>query len=221
MRMHRRIVAALFLAVALPVAAQAQAGRPFRDAWFWGVKGGGVAHGAQNGDYTNSPLAGVEWLLTRTRGGLYVSFAQAFFDQQAQILNGPTPSDTGVRLVNARDLRRLDMALVGFPGNFTRFHPYVGIGFGFNMVAAAEPIGTYRNSDQALYVESRVQELKTAFQPMLLVGAQYRLPFVSVFAQGTASAMNEEFLLYTGRKVAATYELGIRYNIGSSIDRDR
>lgn len=221
MGIKRGFAAGLTLGLAVSSAASAQQGRQFEDAWFWGVKGGGVTHGTPQGSYTNSPLAGIEWLLTRTRGGLYVSLEQAFFSQEVLILNGPAARDTGTRAVDVKNLRRLDMAIVGFPGTPVRFHPYVGVGFSFNVVGTADPRGPFQNSDQMLHAESTIQELRAAFQPMLLIGGQYRLPVVSAFAQVTAGPANRRFLLYSGRPISATYEIGVRYNIGSSLERDR
>jgi len=43
---------------------------------------------------------------------------------------------------------------------------------------------------------------------------------VSVFLQGTATPTQKNFLLYNGRSVNFSYEAGLRYNVGSSIDRN-
>ena len=77
-----RILRALTIAasvVALPSLATAQQGRPFKDAWFWGVKAGGLSVADTGGSYSFAPMVGAEWLITRTHGGLYISAGQAFF----------------------------------------------------------------------------------------------------------------------------------------------
>ena len=94
-----RILRALTIAasvVALPSLATAQQGRPFKDAWFWGVKAGGLSVADTGGSYSFAPMIGVEWLITRTHGGLYISAGQAFFNQRRLPTRDPdAPADTG------------------------------------------------------------------------------------------------------------------------------
>jgi len=54
-----------------------------------------------------------------------------------------------------------------------------------------------------------------------MAGLQMRLVRFSVFGQATASPANSNFFLYTGSNWRTTVEGGMRYNIGSSIDRMR
>ena len=54
-----------------------------------------------------------------------------------------------------------------------------------------------------------------------MVGAQYRaLTALSVFGQMTASAMAKDFLLSNGNPISIGFQAGLRYNLGSSIDKD-
>ena len=69
--------------VALPSLATAQQGRPFKDAWFWGVKAGGFTVADTGGSNTLAPMVGAEWLITRTHGGLYISAGQAYANLNA------------------------------------------------------------------------------------------------------------------------------------------
>ena len=82
-----RLLRVLAVASATALLAQpsaAQAGRQFKDAWFWGAKGGALVYSSNyNTDNAVAPLAGVDWMITRTYGGLYVSFDQAFFSANA------------------------------------------------------------------------------------------------------------------------------------------
>ena len=78
MRLLRVLTAAIGLAALLPKPSAAQGGRQFKDAWFWGVKGGGMLYSSASTENSLAPLVGAEWLITRTRGGLYLSFDQAF-----------------------------------------------------------------------------------------------------------------------------------------------
>ena len=209
--------------------ASAQGPRPFRDSWFWGVYGGMATYTPVNsidprasGTSTAAPQVGADWLITRKTGGLYLSFAQSFFTSQGAILNGPTSADTGFRFVAVKNLRRVNVAAMTFPGNFVRLHPYIGFGIAFDYVAAAQPLFTATDTQrQEDFAASSVSEVKAALGPMFIGGAQYRaLNTVSAFAQVTASAMSKDFLLSNGNPVTFGIQLGVRYNIGSSIDRE-
>src|SRR5437016_3872137 len=122
MRSIRALATAAILAATLPLVAGAQRGRQFKDAWFWGVKGGGFTYADGGGKYQLAPLGGGEWLITRTHGGLYVSLSQAFMSTTTTFPAGPTAQDTIVvggvtqrtRLVDLHNLRKLDMALMAF-----------------------------------------------------------------------------------------------------------
>lgn len=220
MRSIRALMAAAAVVVALPSLSGAQEGRQFKDAWFWGIKGGGYSFANTSQAYTAAPLAGIDWLITRTHGGLYVSASEAFFNQNAIIINGPTLADTGVRIVDLKNLRRLDMAAVGFPGEHLHLHPYVGIGFTLNEIASAVAEGPFTQTNQRDFAEAVINDAKVGFSPMLLLGAQYRLRRVSAFVQGQASPAQRGFIMYNGRPFNFTYEIGLRYNAGTSIDRD-
>src|SRR5687768_1679674 len=90
--------------VALDVsAAAAQSTRHFENSWFWGVKGGILSYQVQseisppdnNGGYTWALMGGADWLITRKRAGLYLSFDHSFFNRDSVFLNDSvTPVDT-------------------------------------------------------------------------------------------------------------------------------
>ena len=97
MRAIRAVAVALIaLAVANVGDATAQSTRGFKDSWFWGVKGGGIFYQVQSDpDNSLSPLAGIDWLITRTNGGLYVSFDHTFFQDKSVFVNDSlSPVDT-------------------------------------------------------------------------------------------------------------------------------
>ena len=221
MRTIRALTIASAIAAVLPSAATAQGGRPFKDAWFWGVKGGGFALADTASQYKNYPLAGAEWLITRTHAGLYVSASQAFFSQQALTFRDPnSPADSGVRIIDLKNMRKFDMALMAFPGRHDRFHPYAGAGFTVAQVASATPQGPFGNADQITFAQADIQDRKVSISPMFIGGVQARLSWFSVFVQGSATVAQNDFILYNGRPWNIAYEAGIRYNIGSAIDRN-
>ncbi len=217
-----RIFRALTLAsaFALPAVAGAQDGRQFKDAWFWGLKAGSFTLADSGGRYTQAPMLGIDWLITRTHGGLYLSASQAFFNQQTLAMRDPSTPDSGLRTINLTNMRRFDAAVMAFPGEHNRWHPYAGIGFTLNVIADADGQPPFSSVDQLAFTQQLIQSSKVSFSPLGIVGAQYRFPEISVFGQATVNATQHTFLLYNGQPVNLSFEIGVRYNIGSSIDRD-
>lgn len=221
MKFSRPLAVALAVVVALPAISSAQQGRDFKNAWFWGIKGGGLTLADSGQAMRQAPMAGIDWLITRSKGGLYISGGQSFFTQQTFTLRDPNaPADSGSRIINMKNMRRLDVAVMGFPGEHVRFHPYVGAGFTLSQIATAAAQGPFGNSDQLSYADAIIQDQKVGFSPLVIVGGQYALRRMSVFLQGTATPTQKNFLLYNGRSVNFSYEAGLRYNVGSSIDRN-
>jgi hypothetical protein len=220
MRTIRALTSAIAVAAALPTIAAAQHGRQFKDAWFWGVKAGGLTLADTNSSYTQAPMAGFDWLITRSRGGLYISASQAFFTQQTFTLRDPNAgADSGLRVVDLKNLRKLDMALMAFPGQQVNLHPYIGLGLSLGQVASATPQPPFATVDQLDAAEQDILDRKVGVSPFLIAGGQYRFRPLSVFVQGTANPVNKDFLLYNGKPWNFTLEAGIRYNVGTSIDR--
>ena len=224
MRLLRVLVVATSFAALLAQPSAAQEGRPFHDAWFWGVKGGVSVYSSNFGtDNAGAPMAGLDWMITRKRGGVYVSADQAFLTTLGAFKE---TSSSGLvnRMVELRDLQRIQFAMVGFPLQTPTLHPYLGIGAGMYRVGSVSYLSTFSNNAQAAAAADSVTAKKLTFAPFVLVGAQQRLPGFSVFAQGTASWLQKSFFLHfepPKRKLALSLEAGVRYNIGSSIDRER
>jgi hypothetical protein len=219
--MNRPLAIAAAVVVALPAMGSAQHGRGFNNSWFWGVKGGGLTLADSGSAYKQAPLAGVDWLITRSHGGLYVSGGQSFFTQQTFTLRDPSaPADSGARVIDLKNMRRLDIAVMGFPGEHVRFHPYVGAGFTLSQIATAAAQGPFSSEEQFSYADAVIQDQKVGFSPLFILGGQYRFGAFSVFGQATASPTQKNFLLYNGRPINFSYEAGLRFNVGSSIDRN-
>jgi hypothetical protein len=221
MRITRALAAAAVLVVVAPRIGTAQIGSSFKDAWFWGVKAGGMDYNSATTMHRQAPLGGIEWLITRTHGGLYVSYSEAFFTDQAAILTGVDPSDTLPRLINLKNMRRLDIAAMVFPGSNTWVHPYAGIGFSIKQISSAIPADlNFTSSDQYAATQAYIRELRTGASPYYVLGSQLRLIGFSVFFQGTASPAQQNMFLYNSKGFHLTYEAGIRYNVGSSISKE-
>lgn len=209
--------------------AHAQGPRPFRDSWFWGVHGGLATYTSANatdpaasGNSSAALQLGADWLITRKTGGLYVSFSQAFMTTTGAVINGPTSADTGFRFVDVKNLRRFNLAAMAFPGDYIKVRPYIGAGIAFDYLGAARPQLSTTDSDrQEEFALAEVSNTKASLGPLFIAGAQYRaLDVISVFGQFTAAAMTKDFLLSSGKPIALAFQFGLRYNLGSSIDKE-
>lgn len=231
MRLLRVLVVAMSFAALLAPPSAAQEGRPFRDAWFWGVRGGVLNYsseadpvGPANGlgtDNAGAPMVGIDWLITRSRGGLYLGIDEAFFTTSAYYRRPAVAGDPGVLIKN---LRRISIAGMLFPMQSPLTHPYLGVGLSVNQVGDASLERSLAiPALQAAAIDS-VQAKRVAIAPMVIAGVQQRLPGFSVFAQGSGTWLQNGYLL---KNLAAKHylqwslEAGIRYNVGSSIDRNR
>jgi hypothetical protein len=216
--MTRTLMAAMAMVAASAQIGSAQMGRSFKDAWFWGVKVGGMDYNSSTTTHQQAPMGGVDWLITRNRGGLYVSYSQALFTDQAGIL---LEGDTAVHVINLKNLRRVDVAAMIFPGTSLYAQPYAGVGISVKQINSAEPadLSSFSSPDQLANAQAFVMQLRTAASPYFIVGTQLRMPFFSLFFQGTASPANKNMFLYNGKSFHLTYEGGIRLNVGSSIEK--
>jgi hypothetical protein len=217
-----RVLAVASATALLAQPSAAQAGRQFKDAWFWGAKGGALVYSSNySTDNAIAPLAGIDWMITRTHGGLYVSVDQAFFSTQGSFKEvGPLGLQD--RVVNLNNLQRISAALVGFPMQSPSLHPYVGLGVGMNRIGSVGSTAPFDNGAQLNAAADSVQSKRVAFAPFVLLGAQKRLPMFSVFVHGTGTFLHDDFFLHNPRPklgIQYTIEAGVRYNVGKSIDR--
>jgi hypothetical protein len=220
MRTIRALATAVALVATLPAISAAQEGRQFKDAWFWGIKTGGMTFADSGGSYSGAPTLGIEWFITRTHGGLYVSASHSFINAHALIPRDPAAADSGVRAVDLDGLRRLDVALLAFPAPSLKIHPYFGLGFELSQIASANAVGPFSNQSQIGFAKAVIQNEKVGFSPLLMGGVQYRKKRASVFGQVSASPAQSNFLLYNGRPFTFAFEIGARYNAGASIERN-
>jgi hypothetical protein len=224
MRLLRVLAAAAGIAALVPHTSSAQDNRQFKDAWFWGVKTGAVSYASQSTTDGGAVLFGGDWMITRTNGGLYVSYDEAFLNTQGGYVDrDPDSTSAFIRPVQLHNLRRFTMAAMVFPYQTPTWHAYAGLGLQYNAVASAAAVGPFSTTLRAQIAIDSVQARKSSFSPVLVVGTQARLAPFSVFIQGTASPMQQTFFLSNpaGHAFNAALELGVRYNTGSSIDRQR
>lgn len=232
MRLLRVLMVATSFAALLAQPSTAQEGRPFHDAWFWGVKGGILNYSSDatpvnnapccvGTDNAGAPMVGIDWLITRTKGGLYVSVDQAFFTTSAFYRR---PFVAGDPYLTLKNVRRISALAMGFPMQTPTVHPYVGIGASVNQIGDLQLQGSITNPALAAAAADSIQSKRVAISPVFMAGVQQRLPGFSVFAQGTGTFLSHDYYLRNAepkRQLQWSIEGGIRYNIGSSIDRVR
>jgi hypothetical protein len=215
MRSMGRLTTGLALLSLLPAAAAAQEPRPFTDAWFWGAKGGMMTVKTPV-ESEIAPTAGVEWMVTRTRGGLYLSLEQGFFDRVLTAV--PDTSAGGARGVSIRNFRRASFALLGYPPAWGSLRPYVGIGMALNLIQRAEPVGVFPSEETKADVVAQVEDRRSRTSALFMGGVQAEVAGVGLFAQGTLMPTGSRFLL-SGSEATYMLEAGVRFNVGSSIER--
>jgi hypothetical protein len=197
----------LALMALLPSIGAAQSGRLFDNSWFWGAKGGIVSFSTTSGVNKVSPVVGVDWLITRSQGALYVSADQAFFTSTSTV-----PDNNGApSLVGIHNMRRYTAALLAFPVAYGTMRPYGGIGFSLNVIQGVSVADTTA-SGSAIAARAFDEKDRAAF--IAMAGLQAQMQRLSVFGQVTYMPAKTGFLL-NGR---TTYflEAGVRYNVGTS-----
>jgi hypothetical protein len=219
MRLLRILVATSFAAL-LAQPSAAQEGRQFKDAWFWGAKTGSIVYSSASTASSVAPLFGGEWLITRTRGGLYISFDQAYLTTRGAFMGRDASGASAMQYVDVGNLRRFTAAAMVFPLQQSHIYPYAGAGFTFYQLGhtnLATGTATAATRDSIL-------SKKTAVSPVFMVGTQVRLMRASAFVQGFASPTQKAFFLAAPvdpRTLMFGLEAGIRYNVGSRIDGGR
>jgi len=127
MQKLRAVSVALVATLVVSASANAQEMRNFDNSWFWGFKSGVNTFSAPGHGNTSTVDLGIDWLITRTKGGLYVSGNQSIFKRNVDV-SDPT-SRTGQRTVQVSDLRRITFAALAFPKHFGGITPYAGLGY--------------------------------------------------------------------------------------------
>ncbi|MHB1073438.1 MAG: hypothetical protein ACYC3Q_11570 [Gemmatimonadaceae bacterium] len=225
--------------------ADAQQGRRFENAWYWGVRGGQMVYstpgtaGNVSQEFVSpwafnnaadenrfAPVVGVDWLITRSRGGLYLSYAKGFLSKDLSLVRANF-SDSTTATVHVGGMRRIDIAGMMFPRIERYAQPYIGLGATILQVGDLAPVLRLNPDGSAsagavAQVDTLNTELlnrKAAVSPLLILGVQARLKPFSVFVQASGVALPNEFILQRTSRYVVSYDIGIRYNVGSSIER--
>lgn len=213
-RKRLRLVAAVPLLLCLAATtAHAQEEHLFQNSWFWGLHAGSTLIGTPNASASAEPTFGADWMITRTDGGLYVSYDQASFSRTSGIADPSAVN--GMRPVAIHDLRTVTVGGLAFPWHAGHFRPYAGLGYALSLVgnAAAQPDSL--NTPVPPSLGQNVDDARSRSSIFGLVGAQWQIRRTAIFAQASFIPSSDQFLV---SKPITGITAGIRYNFGSSID---
>ena len=214
MQKLRAVVVALVATLVVSASAKAQEMRNFDNSWFWGFKSGINTFSAPGHGNTSTVDLGIDWLITRTKGGLYVSGNQSIFERDVEVFDAA--SNTGQRTVRVNDLRRITVAGVAFPKHFGGITPYGGIGYTIAVLGDARIFVDSANTFPTNAFFDAVENKRSRSAVVGLAGVQIQTKRAAIFAQETLVPSNTNFLFSS---VLSFFEFGVRYNFGSSIDR--
>ena len=210
MRTFRWMLASAAL---VPAVASAQADRDFRDSWFWGAKAGVASFSTMTTQNKIAPLVGGEWLITRSRFGLYMAYDHSFFDATAGIADF-SGNQFGIDI---RNLRRITAAGLIFPKAYGFIRPYLGLGAAINFVSRAEPVDQFADPNDQMILEDEISDRKDRASFLVMGGVQTQYKRVAPFGQITMQPSQRRFLL--GERPMFLIEGGVRINLGSAIER--
>jgi hypothetical protein len=215
MQKLRAVAVAVVATIGISASANAQEMKNFDNSWFWGFKSGINTFAVPGHGNTSTADLGIDWVITRTRGGLYVSANQSVFERDLEFLD-PT-SHTGQRTIRVNDLRRITVAGLAFPRHFGGITPYAGLGF---MIAVLGDARVFVDSANTFPTNSFLDEIereRSRSTAIGMAGVQIQTKRAAIFGQETLIPSNNSFLF---RSVLNFFEFGIRINFGSSIDQD-
>ena len=214
MQKLRAVAVALVATFVVSTSAEAQVRRNFDNSWFWGFKSGVNTFSTSRDGNTSTVDLGIDWLITRTKGGLYVSGNQSVFERDIDVFD--QASNTGQRRVRVNDLRRITFAGLAFPKHFGGITPYGGIGYTIAVLGDARIFVDSTNTFPNNAFIDRVESLRSRSSVLGMAGIQIQTKRAAIFAQETLIPSTPNFLFTS---VMSFFEFGVRYNFGSAIDR--
>jgi len=215
MQKLRAVAVAVVATLVVSAGASAQEMRNFDNSWFWGFKSGVNTFRAPGHGNTSTVDLGVDWLITRTRGGLYVSGNQSIFTRNVDLFD--PASRTSQRTVQVKDLRRISFAALAFPKHFGGITPYAGVGYTIAVLGDARVFVDSTNTFPNNAFLDRVDNSRSRGAVFGMGGIQIQTKRAAIFAQETMLPSNAQFMFPS---VLSFFEFGVRYNFGSSIDRE-
>ena len=215
MQKLRAVVVAVAATVVVSASARAQENRNFDNSWFWGFKSGINTFTVPGHGNTSTVDLGIDWVITRTKGGLYVSGNQSIFQRDLEVFD--QASNTGFRTVRVNDLRRITVGALAFPKHFGGITPYGGVGYMIAVLGDARVFVDSANTFPSNAFLDKVESLRSRGAVVGLAGLQIQASRLAIFGQETLVPSNSQFMFTS---VMSFFEFGVRLNFGSSIDRD-
>ena len=215
MQKVRAVFVALVATIVVSGSARAQQNRNFDNSWFWGFKSGVNTFSVPGHGNTSTVDFGIDWVITRSKGGLYVSGNQSIFQRDLEFLD--PSSNTGQRTVRVNDMRRITLGALAFPKHFGGITPYGGIGYMINVLGDARVFVDSSNTFPTNAFLDEIEQERSRSAVVAIGGVQIQASKMAIFAQETIVPSNNSFLF---RSVLNFFEFGVRLNFGSSIDRD-
>lgn len=214
MQKLRAVAVAVIATVVASTQANAQSSRNFEDSWFWGAKAGINTFSRPGFGNTSTANLGIDWLITRKKGGLYVSGDQSIFERD--VIVADQAASSGSRTVRVNDLRRLTFAGVAFPKRFGGITPYGGIGYMIAVAGDARIVVDSAGPPPTNNFIDDVDRLRSRGSVLGMLGIQMQTRRAALFVQETLLPSNRGFMFPS---VLSFFEFGVRYNFGTSIDR--
>ncbi|HEX2693995.1 MAG TPA: hypothetical protein VHL12_08110 [Gemmatimonadaceae bacterium] len=215
MQKLRAVAVAMAAALVVSASANAQGMRNFDNSWFWGAKAGINTFTPSGHGTTSTANLGIDWLITRTKGGLYVSGDQSIFERDVEVFD--QASKTSQRTVRVNDMRRISFAAVAFPKHFGGITPYAGIGYTIAVLGSARIFADTANTFPTNAFIDEVESKRSRAGILGMGGVQIQTKRAAIFAQESLLPANTGFLFSSA---LSFFEFGVRYNFGSSIDRE-
>ena len=207
---------ALVATVVVSGSAHAQQNRNFDNSWFWGFKSGINTFSMPNGGGNTSTVdLGIDWVITRSKGGLYVSGNQSIFQRDMQVFD--PASNTGERTIRVNDMRRITLGALVFPKHFGGITPYAGAGYTITVLGDARVFVDSANTFPSNAFLDQIESMRSRSAVVGIGGIQIQASKMAIFAQETLVPSNPSFLFSS---VLSFFEFGVRLNFGSSIDQD-
>lgn len=212
MRKTSWLIATLFSLGVAPSVASAQSAKDFDDSWFWGVKAGVSTFSPTLGSTHSTASYGAEWLITRTRAGLYVSYDEANVSTTSAVFDASAAN--GFRTVSVDKMHRVSVAALAFPWTFGKVRPYAGLGLTLNVIGTATPQLGGSESEVSGDVAQRIDDRRSQSALLAMGGVQVQFHKVAVFGQASVAPASSNFLL--NNSALGFFEAGVRYNFGTA-----
>jgi hypothetical protein len=209
-------IGALALALATLGSMTALEGQQLREdsyRWYMGAQGGGLWFETQTQTSTMVPVGGLQALIVGKRGGLMLSWEEAFGNNEESAF-GDASAPNGTREVTFDRLRKYSATLMAFPLR-SRFEPYLGVGFGILHTVGTEVTGFFTTPDEAATATETAKNKGSTGFGSFVGGVQYRVsPIVTIYGhyQITTSPKSGNLLVGPSHTLIA----GVRFGLGNA-----